>query len=71
MKILIRLKPTSRMSLHNWIEVIIDKNNPKVNDIFDFVYKELKDKCNVIRGVFILDMNDDLIEGEFLNIIPV
>ncbi len=71
MKILIRLKPTSRMSLHNWIEVIIDRSNPKVKDIFDFTCKELKGKCKVARGINYLDMEDKIIAGEFLNIIPV
>ncbi len=71
MKILIRLKPTNRMSLYNWIEVNIDKSNPKVKDIFDFACKELKGKCKVARGISYLDMDDELISGEFLNIIPV
>lgn len=71
MKILIRVFPTNRRGSFISLELTIDKCNPKVKDIFQFAYNDLKDKCKVSRGVYILDMNDDLIDGDILNIIPV
>ena len=71
MKITIRVFPINRRASFTSIEVNIDKNNPKVKDIFDFACKELKGKCKVARGISYLDMDDDIVSGEFLNIIPV
>lgn len=71
MKITIRVFPINRRGSFTSTEVTIDKANPKVKDIFDFACKELKDKCKVARGINYLDMNDALISGDFLNIIPV
>ena len=71
MKITIRVFPINRRASFTSIEVNIDKSNPTVKNIFDFACKELKGKCKVARGISYLDMNDELISGEFLNIIPV
>jgi hypothetical protein len=71
MKITIRVLPINRRSLFNWICVSIDKPNPKVKDIFEFSCKNLKGEYKVARGINYLDMDEELIDGEFLNIIPI
>jgi len=42
-----------------------------VKDIFDFACSELKDKCKVARGTTYLTYNDDIVNGDALNIIPI
>lgn len=71
MKILIRVFPINRRGSFISMELTIDKCNPKVKDIFQIAHNDLKDKCKVARGVYILDINDELIEGDILNIIPI
>uniref|UniRef100_A0A6C0DJV7 Ubiquitin-like domain-containing protein n=1 Tax=viral metagenome TaxID=1070528 RepID=A0A6C0DJV7_9ZZZZ len=71
MKVTIRIFPINRRGSFTSIEVTISIVNPKVKDIFDFACSELKGKCKVAKGTTYLDMNEPLINGDCLNIIPI
>ena len=52
-------------------EVIITAKNPTVNDLFKS-YTEISPSTHrVARGITYLVLEDSLIEGEILNIIPI
>jgi hypothetical protein len=71
MKITLRIFPINRRASFTSVEVTIDKSYPKVKDIFEFACSELKDKCKVARGTTYLTYNDDIVNGDALNIIPI
>jgi hypothetical protein len=71
MKVTIRIFPVNRRGSFSSIEVTISNSKPKVKDIFDFACSELKGKSKIARGTIYLDMNDDLVDGDCLNIIPI
>jgi len=68
MKIIIRVFPKTRRGSFTSEELILDLDNPTVNDIFlkrtDLV------NYNVARGTTYIKSTDYLINGEILNLIP-
>ena len=68
MKIIIRVFPKTRRGSFISEELILDLENPTVNDIFlkrtDLV------NYNVARGTTYIKSTDYLINGEILNLIP-
>ncbi len=70
MRVIIRIFPTNRRGSFSSREVIVNTIRPQIKDIFELC-KDLDIRSKVARGTFYLTLNDDLIDGEFLNIIPV